>query len=139
MNEEQKPMEFWIYNGDYSDKPIDFDFSGNGASMSVCPIDQKNCVPKKGGLHVIEFSAYEKLQQEIEELKSKLLAFEGMTFSENEEISKLKQELEECKKADDSCISRTLHEARVGSLEKEIGMVNAFKCKTKKYNRSLAN
>lgn len=42
-------------------------------------------------LHLIEHSAYLAIQAENEKLKSKLTQFEGMTFSENAEISKLKE------------------------------------------------
>jgi hypothetical protein len=72
-----KPREFWIWN---------FKIGPDESTSQNCLVNMN-----KGGsewmphTHVIEYSAYESL-------KEKLLTFEGMTFSENQEIIKLKEQ-----------------------------------------------
>lgn len=68
---QEKPREFWVKIPCF-DKVGMGDFRYSDAEISVDPMCVKNYQDFKNSIHAIEYSAYESLQKENEQLKAKL-------------------------------------------------------------------
>lgn len=86
--------------------------------------------PVSGCVHVIEHAAYLSALKRAEVAEAKVLAFEGMTFSENEELAVLRAKLAKAVEQRDDSIGRDIDSGSgqaiiIGAYDAELDAITA--------------